>query len=93
MRKERKILRNAGEYQVPFVMDSIAVALVLGVHTVLLQAAGTLTASVRSPTPVSVNLSSTQTSNPPAERWTVCGTETHIFMIFKHETDTRFREF
>lgn len=84
---------SAGQCPLPFVTVSVAVALVFGVHTVLLQATRTLPASLWSSTPISLNLSSIWTSDPPAERWAICDRETHVIMTFKLLTDTWFRGF
>lgn len=72
-------LADVSKYTVPFSAVSITVAVVSGVHAVLLQAAGTLLAARWSPAPVSLHLSCTWTPDPPAERRAVCNTHVHSF--------------
>lgn len=56
---------------VPLFIVGITVAEVLRIQTVVLQAAGTLTASRQSPTPEVLDLTWSWTSHPPAERCTL----------------------
>lgn len=78
------------------VVVSIAVAVVIRIQTVVLQATGTLPASWQSPAPVHLDLTWTQTSHPPAEGSTLWNTHIHtqlhtikeaILYIFRNTYD------